>query len=621
MFSEKPYDTLLTKPATWIYLGIFLVLVIFGIKYGELVDHYDGLMYYAYLPSIIIDHDLDFSNQYAALQCFSWYDKTPTGHLGNIMAIGPAILWSPVFILMHLAAWVCNLLGYHLPMDGNSLPYTLSPLLGNIIYFLFSLNFIYRLCRKYFPVSITIVAISSIILSSFYIFYLIFAPSYSHITSLAMVSWFIYYWDKTRKERTTSSWVILGILSGLMTLVRWQNCIFAVVLVWDLVNAIILNYQNKNFIRIKELLMQVSLYAVIVFIMLIPQMLIWKIIYGKYITIPLGSGYMLWKYPMISETLFSSRHGLFSWTPLAMFGLLGSLFFYKRDKLLAGYLLIIFSIMLYINSCVSDWWGGGGFGMRRFDGFLILFTLGLATLISGIRVWIQKYPVGVIGLMLLGLIGWNGVLIRQYNNRQISPGDVVSWNKVSKNQINYMLTKFGYPFSYPANILFSRKYHVSPDKYDIVSGKYLDYLDHQLNGVIDLYSIDPEFLGSGWAYTEMYYDTPVRWANKPESSLFVTLRYPADYMVTIHALPFSYPNAPMQTITVIANRKEVGIISLENQWKEYMIYIPKKYWNPGINELKFRYAYAISPAQVLPGNPDTRTLAVCWHYLKFSKLK
>ncbi|MFB3896568.1 MAG: glycosyltransferase family 39 protein, partial [bacterium] len=351
---------MISKRTTWIYLGLFLLLVFLGLKYAEPVDHYDGLMYYAYLPTLLIDHDLDFANQYTILQCYSWYSTTYTGHLNNYMAIGPAILWSPFFILIHIAILIINLFGFHLPINGNVFPYTLSPLLGNICCFLISLHLIYRWCRKYFSTSISILAISSIILSSFNIFYLIYAPSYSHITSMATVTWFIYYWDKIRENRTTGSWLILGLLSGLMTLMRWQNCIFAWVLLVDIIESGIKSWQTKNFPAIRKLFLNVILYGTVVFISLLPQMVIWKILYGHYITIPFGSGYMFWKYPMIVETLWSSRNGLFSWAPLILFGFIGFIFFYQRNRRVTIYLLITFLIMLYINSCVADWWGVSG---------------------------------------------------------------------------------------------------------------------------------------------------------------------------------------------------------------------------------------------------------------------
>src|ERR1017187_6271308 len=73
----------------------------------------DGVGYYAYLRSALIDHDLRFENDYlAANESFvlSKVDAqghllpelyTRTGYVGNHFTVGPAILWAPVMVPVH----------------------------------------------------------------------------------------------------------------------------------------------------------------------------------------------------------------------------------------------------------------------------------------------------------------------------------------------------------------------------------------------------------------------------------------------------------------------------------------------------------------------------------------
>src|SRR5260370_30029073 len=75
----------------------------------------DGVGYYAYLRSVLIDHDLNFENDYlAGNQSFvmSRVDAqghllremyTKTGHVENHFSVVPAILWAPVLLTVHLA--------------------------------------------------------------------------------------------------------------------------------------------------------------------------------------------------------------------------------------------------------------------------------------------------------------------------------------------------------------------------------------------------------------------------------------------------------------------------------------------------------------------------------------
>src|SRR5579871_3261919 len=73
----------------------------------------DGVGYYAYLRSTLIDHDLRFENDYLqANESFvlSKVDAqgkllprlyTKTGYVENHFAVGPAILWAPVLLVVH----------------------------------------------------------------------------------------------------------------------------------------------------------------------------------------------------------------------------------------------------------------------------------------------------------------------------------------------------------------------------------------------------------------------------------------------------------------------------------------------------------------------------------------
>ncbi|MFB3896567.1 MAG: hypothetical protein ACE14V_09725 [bacterium] len=612
-----------------IFIPILIAAMVIGIQKGpELIGHYDGVLYFVYLRSAVIDHNLNFDNDYQLLKFGYTVPRTPDGKAVSVMPFGIAILWFPFYLLAHVLTFGVNICGLNIPLNGISPPYILSIIIATWIYGLLGVILCYKLCCRHYPALTSGLAVITIFLSSFLLYYIVYDPFFAHIGSFFSVTSFIYYWYITFESRSIKRWVYLGGLAGLMVLVRWQNIVFIIFPTIDLLIAIATYIKTKPRFPLKELLI-LYLSFIILFVITagIPQLLVWKKMYGIYPLSPNdltmlrgGEHYLLWHYPAIEELLFSTRNGLFTWSPLAMLGTIGFIFFYKKDTWLTGYLWLSFAVMVYVNSSVADWWGGGGFGMRRFDGFIILFSLGIATLIAKFKMWIQKYPITVIGIMLLAFISWNFALIRQYSNRQISPGDTVSWKNVTNNQIQYISRKLGYPFSYPANLWFSMKYHTSPEKYDIVAGKYLDFWDFQLHSTIEFSSIDEAFLNSGWSFPQNYGDIPVRWSNKPESSLFITLRYPAEYIATIQVLPFTYPQAPRQTITVIINRYEVTTITLENQWKEYTFSIPKKYLRPGVNELKFKYAYVMEPFRVDSTKSDSRPLAVCWHTLKFKRV-
>src|ERR1051325_11874526 len=95
------------NPATWI-AGALLAAATLACVAGH--DDWgrslrdptaDAAYYYAYLPSLVLDRDLDFTNQYQVTQ--NWYrlGPTPIGRPGNVFGIGPAVFELPAFVVGH----------------------------------------------------------------------------------------------------------------------------------------------------------------------------------------------------------------------------------------------------------------------------------------------------------------------------------------------------------------------------------------------------------------------------------------------------------------------------------------------------------------------------------------
>ena len=65
----------------------------------------DGFGYYIYLPSLVIDGDLDLSNQLAhqaEQPDQKWYEHVEaTQRPGNCFQVGCAVLWAPFFLAAH----------------------------------------------------------------------------------------------------------------------------------------------------------------------------------------------------------------------------------------------------------------------------------------------------------------------------------------------------------------------------------------------------------------------------------------------------------------------------------------------------------------------------------------
>src|SRR4029078_9529584 len=115
-------------------------------------------------------------------------------------------------------------------------------------------------------------------------------------------------------------------------------------------------------------------------IVFLPPLLAWKALYGAWYVVPQGPGFLRWDDPAWSETLFSSRNGLFPWAPLYAPMAIGVLVLARDGPPLPLALLLGLFGQALANGAAWDWWAGGSFGGRRFDSAYIVFAVGGAVL-------------------------------------------------------------------------------------------------------------------------------------------------------------------------------------------------------------------------------------------------
>src|SRR2546425_9754170 len=304
----------------------------------------DGVGYYAYLRSAFFDHDLDFRNEYthyrdvsSAIQFVDEQRLTPTGKVANVWAVGPAVLWSPFFLLGHLTARVLVACGTRTGLDGYSAPYVVAISFASCLYAWAGL-LAYRICREYMDRGTSCLALLVVWFGTSLPAYMYFYPSMGHATSFFSVSLFLFAWHATRGQKTSIRWMLLGVLAGLMTMVRWQNCLFGIVAAFDLVPGPAGRIHKKNW---KEAWMAVANgagFLACAALAFSPQMLAWKSLYGQLLTFPFDPGgtstHFHWM-EHVSDVLFSSKHGLLTWTPAVSIALAGLPLFAREDEMFA----------------------------------------------------------------------------------------------------------------------------------------------------------------------------------------------------------------------------------------------------------------------------------------------
>src|SRR6266567_7756766 len=121
----------------------------------------DGVGYYAYLRSLLVEHKLDFQNDWRAGNSSFTMSRvhadgtidpiqyTRTGHLDNHFAVGPSILWAPFVAPVHLAMVSLARFGVPVKPNGYSRPYLVVMAFATALYGFLGLYLSFRLACLY----------------------------------------------------------------------------------------------------------------------------------------------------------------------------------------------------------------------------------------------------------------------------------------------------------------------------------------------------------------------------------------------------------------------------------------------------------------------------------------
>jgi hypothetical protein len=429
----------------------------------------DGFGYFVYLPSVIVDHDLDLANQYAILLPngpIQPTERTSTGLLANPWPVGAALLWLPFFLLAHVLAIGLHGLGVAIRLDGCGYWYQAFVIAGNIGYGGAALLMAYGVaCR----VSTTASALWATVLVGFagnLVYYLTAEPSMAHAVSAFAVSLFFLAWMRMRGRPGIMHAAVLGASIGLIALVRTQDILLAVVpLGCHLVGCWCDGKSQRARLPWLRDVLVTALAALLVYS---PQMLVSHVLYGAWWSLPQlhASSWgdvprLAWWSPHLPDVLVSARRGLFSWHPVFAIALLGVVPLWRRDRTLAAAVLLGVAAEAYLLGCWFDWWQGSAFGGRAFIGCLPLFAAALAALLDAAQRVLSSRPraldlvASAVGLVLVAA---NFLLFVEYRFDLVTRPTPASWHDLGTRRVTFAisrLTRLYRPFRAGSNSTFS----------------------------------------------------------------------------------------------------------------------------------------------------------------------
>jgi hypothetical protein len=296
--------------------------------------------------------------------------------------------------------------------------------------------------------------------------YAVTQPMYQHGCAFGVVALLIERWDATLGQTSWRRFALLGALGGLAMSMRAQELLFLLLPGGEIVWRLARGPERRRWLVGGVILGACAALA------FLPQLWVWHYYTGRFS--PPQIEPLRWGMPMIVMTLFSTRAGLFPWSPIAYAAVLG-LVLARRSRGLAAGLFVVFLLDLYVVACAWVPSGGYGYGARRLSDCAPLLGVGVALLYDRLahlgRRLLVGYAVFCVALCLF-------TMEMQRNHGVPSSGGYARTAAKYLEQahapvwMQRLFDRVGYPFVQPAGWIFAAWHRAPVSAFEGVVGNF-----------------------------------------------------------------------------------------------------------------------------------------------------
>jgi hypothetical protein len=406
---------------------------------GEgLVIQQNGLGHYAWLRSLLIDHDWNFDNEFDDHKPLGEYMPPPTyrtaiGRRANQWSVGPACLWAITVVPGHLVLKALRGSLGPWALDGYSLPYQLLVGGTSLSLAIVGLGFLYGICRTQARTCRAAFATALLVLGSPIVYYSAIEISLAHGLGTTALAALVWCWLKSYGSVNAGRWFLIGVLVGAAALMRWQLAVYALLPAMEL----LATKRFRDFRKATWLTISALGGAILAFL---PQVFAWHAVYGAWLVNPIQGVTYHWLNPSFWTLLCSQDRSLFYWSPVTLMASLGTACFliskntplpprgnsyFDLDRTPFWILAIAFLVQVY---ALAGIWGQGprlaltgnyggvflarSFGLRDLTESLVVLGPGLAWALEKTEGWIFR-SLAAGGIVL---VAWNLLLMTLYTN-------------------------------------------------------------------------------------------------------------------------------------------------------------------------------------------------------------
>ncbi|MCL3781709.1 hypothetical protein EMN47_15090 [Prolixibacteraceae bacterium JC049] len=390
-----------------------------GWKKKNKIIAWDVVSYYAYLPATFIYNDIALEKPETLKEGTFWPSETPIGKNCIKTSMGMSILYAPFFFVGHAIAKVTDY-----PANGFSQPYKVMLILSALFYMLLGLIFLRKILLQFFSDKVTAIVLFLCTIGTNYLYYTAYEATMPHGYNFSLFTIFIWLTIKWHKQPKFTTTLFIGLLSGLIALIRPTNALVGLIFIlWDVNSWDTLKGKVTLFIKHFPLLILLVCSALLVWV---PQFLYWKHVSGSFLYFSYSDNEgFFFNTPHFIRGLFGFRNGWFLYTPVMLLATLGIPSLIKKKSPLAVALPLFFIINVYIILSWWCWWYGGAYGQRPFIDSYALMAFPLAAIISDFSSKKKAIQYSFYGLLVLLLV------LSPFQTKKYTYGSI-HWDSMTK---------------------------------------------------------------------------------------------------------------------------------------------------------------------------------------------
>ena len=539
----------------------------------------DGALYFAHLRSIVFDHDLEIAPELDALH------QPQRPH--HVIPIGPAIVWAPAYLAVAAVDRIGSATGAWTRAQGTDLgltgAYVQAAALSSFFMMAVGLIVLHLRVRREFGPSIAIATSVLILGATTLAWYVILEPSMTHAVSFGCVAIALVLTERWLVD-TKPTWrqgVLLGAWFSLVILVRPEDGVF---LLFPLTAMLFAPVWRAAALRERVRAAGAMLVGAAPLLVLQGAALAWLLSTNTFSLLGGDEAYLTFFDARFLDVLFSSRHGLMSWTPIVWVALAGTIAYAWRQPLWALPAIVAFMILVWTNGSAHDWSGGWAYGGRRFTSVLAAFTPGVAMALYGI----YRRPLLLIAPAAVVIVGWNALLMTQYQRQLLPRDETVRFDTLVRQQADLLVKPpFLYPFAFPANVWFAWREGLPVDRYDLLGSEPL-----RREMYLPLNDWSERFMLDGWANGAGDASGSAHFLVGPSGTILVPLDVPPGtaFGIDLEARAAGGPPGGTSALDIAVNGRSLGSLPLaigaeKPSRHDFVVPAGVKVWRRGYNRV------------------------------------